>query len=207
MKVLYPVLFILISSITLFGQSQESFVLGGNFSFSVGDDSSEQSDGYWRSTSFSPYVGKVIGNTLIIGLSGEFQKRIDDTIFEYEEENSFKSNYKSFGLGLFLRYTLRPDKDFSFFVQPYGLISQFKDELDSNLLNGDHLNEGFKYSIGTDIGFKYDFNNNFRATFNLGGIGYSRSIIENINLLDETKNDFSISLGSVFPRIGIELKL
>ncbi|HQX45438.1 MAG: hypothetical protein WAT21_04170 [Saprospiraceae bacterium] len=176
--------------------------LGGIYSNSPNDT---------KNTTFAltPYFGKEVKQSLIVGLQLDFRigRYTADDIVLFGQTNpvNFERNSNQIGIGIFTRHILYPNNLLSFYIQPY---------FNYNLLNEEEVQnsnisqeEKVKYfEVGVGLGILYKLNSKIRATLRTGGLNYVNGKWEIKNT--EKENNFSsfgtnINLSTIF--FGFEI--
>ena len=142
--------------------------IGGIFSNSTDDT---------RNTSFgiTPYFGKEISQKLFVGLQLDYRigryKAEDILLFGQANSIDFERNSNLIGIGAFTRHIFNPNKQFSFFIQPYFEFN-FLNEKELQDLNVTQEEKANYFELGAGLGVLYNINDKIRATLRTGGLNY-----------------------------------
>lgn len=172
--------------------TNNNFVLGGSVSFMTQNNtfpftglsinsgiggiySNSTNDTKNTSFSITPYFGKELNSRLLLGLQLDYRvgKYTADNIFIFGQTNQvdFERNSNQFGIGVFARYTLNPDQQFNFYLQPsfeYNLLNE-EESQDSDITQEEKANY---FHLTVIAGVLYNINNKVRATLRTGGLSY-----------------------------------
>lgn len=164
-----------------------------------------------NSFTISPYLGKEIKKSLIVGLQFDYGIRnFTQNSLSFSGQSvssSFGRNTNQVGVGVFTRHTIRPEKQFALFLQPRLRFNLEQEELLQNqIINREE--RSVSGEIGAGFGLIFNVNQKFRIIMRSAGIRYlrgQRRIIdtdfnEGFNLFDA-----SFNLSTVF--FGFEIKL
>lgn len=166
-----------------------------------------------RNTTFAirPYLGKEINPKLFIGLQLDYRigryKADDAFLLGLTNPIDFERNSNQIGIGLFTRHILNPNRQISFFIQPYleYNTSNEKEIHDSNLTQEEKVNY---FEAGIGLGIMYNINNRIRATLRTGGLNYVNGKWE-IKGTDREKdfNSFGLNLNLSTIFFGFEIRI
>ena len=206
------------------------FILGGSMNFLIQNNtyplssfplnsriggfySNGTNDTKYTTLAFSPYFGKEISSNLMIGL--QFDYRIEnieqnDVPFFLLGQTVIKdteSKSNQLGIGIFTRYIVNPNSQFSFFLQPYVQYSLMNEKRSEDAAVTQEQKANY-IELGVGLGMIYHINKNMRAVLRSGGLSYVTGNWEIKNT--DTGKDFSsfgtnFSLSNIF--LGFEIRI
>ncbi len=223
MKTLNLCLLSLFAIVHLHAQTEAiptSFIAGGNLSFSTTKQTTISfldirfgqnivNDFNDRTTNFSinPYFGKEISTHWILGLNLNYQ------LSRFSGKEAFistptivdiKRQTDLIGGGIFARYTINPQHDFSFFIQPELQYNTFIEKEFRDEVEAEKATTNF-FDLSARLGASYEINRTFRLTLYTGGVSY-RNGTTNFEGEKYNFDTFNASFNFSNWRIGFECK-
>jgi hypothetical protein len=159
---------------------------------------------------FSPYVGKQLFKSWLIGISLDFRygnySAEDIRILNQLDPVDFERIFHQYGLGLLARHLINPQNKFQIFIQTH-IDYNLLDETEKINNVSSQEEEASFFEFGIVPGVIYNISNKINLTTRFGGLSYVNGSWE-IKDSDTSKNfnSFSLNLGTTNIYFGFEIK-
>lgn len=203
------------------------YVLGGGLSFRVQSNyippysnsipnvipyfSGRLGDSKNTAFSISPYAGKIMSPSWLLGLQFDFRtetnKYTSAISFPQPDTADIKQTSNLFGIGVFGRYSINPENRLVLYLQPYLRYQNVlgNDYRDSDLTQKSNI---YYIDIGIGTGLLYNITELLNATVRVGSLSY---VVGKWNVEDSDQGDsfstFGLNLNLASILLGIEFKL
>lgn len=164
---------------------------------------------------FLPYVGKDINPKVALGLILRLGfGRLDQSGVTFiipgggTSVGNIRQTNRTLGGDVFLRYTLNPNNQLRFFLQPQIGYAATRSEI-SPTFDGSTVTQAWAVETSVQLGLLYEITPRFRATLRAGGLQYvrGRSEIEGFGGTQEDISTFNANFRLADLAFGVEFKL